>query len=50
MFRRHHTEDPLADRIDDLRAAVFIGNDGERVEKLAEHLASDFVCISSQPW
>jgi hypothetical protein len=32
MFRRHHTEDPLADRIDDLMAAVFIGNDRECME------------------
>ena len=48
MFRRHHTEDPLADRIDDLMAAVFIDNDRERLEKLAEHLAPDFVYISPQ--
>jgi hypothetical protein len=48
MFRRDHSEDPLADRIDDLMAAVFIDDDRERVEKLSEHLAPDFVYISPQ--
>jgi hypothetical protein len=48
MFRRHHSEDPLADRIDDLMAAVFIDDDRECLEKLAEHLAPDFVYISPQ--
>jgi hypothetical protein len=48
MFWRHHSEDQLADRIDDLTAAVFIDNNRERSEKLAEHLAPDFVYISSQ--
>jgi hypothetical protein len=48
MFRRDHSEDPLADRIDDLMAAVFIDNDRERVEKLSEHPAPDFVHISPQ--
>jgi hypothetical protein len=48
MFRRDHSEDPLADRIDDLMAALFIDNDRERVEKLSEHLAPDFVYISPQ--
>ncbi len=48
MFRRHHSEDPLADRIDDLMAAVFIDVDRERLEKLAGHLAPDFVYISPQ--
>jgi hypothetical protein len=33
MFGRHHTEDPLADRIDDLMAAVFIGNDRECMDR-----------------
>jgi hypothetical protein len=46
MFRRHLSEDPLADRIDDLMAAAFIDDDGERLEKLAEHLTPDFVNIS----
>jgi len=48
MFRRDHSEDPLADRIDDLMAAVFIDDDRERVEKLSEHLAPDFVYVSPQ--
>jgi hypothetical protein len=48
MFRRHHSEDPLADRIDDLMAAVFIDDDRERLEEWAEHLAPDFVYISPQ--
>jgi hypothetical protein len=48
MFRRDHSEDPLADRIDDLTAAVFIDDDRERVEKLSEHLAPDFVYVSPQ--
>ena len=46
MFWRHHSEDPLAHRIDDLMAAVFIDDDRERLEKLTEHLAADFVYIS----
>jgi hypothetical protein len=48
MFRRHHSEDPLADRIDDLMAAVLIDVDRERLKKLAGHLAPDFVYISPQ--
>jgi SnoaL-like domain len=48
MFRHHHSEEPLADRIDDLMTAVFIDGDRERLEKLAEHLAPDFVYISPQ--
>jgi hypothetical protein len=48
MFRRHHSEDPLAHRIDDLMAAVFIDDDRERLEKLGEHLAPAFVDISPQ--
>jgi hypothetical protein len=48
MFRRHHSEHALADRIDDLMAAVFIDDDRGRLEKLAEHLAPDFLYISPQ--
>jgi hypothetical protein len=48
MFRHHHSPDTLADRIDDLMAAVFISEQDERLEKLAEHLAPDFVYISPQ--
>jgi hypothetical protein len=48
MFWRHHSEDPLAHRIDDLMAAVFIDDDRERLEKLADHLGPDFVYISPQ--
>ena len=46
MFRRHHSEDPLADRIDDPMAAASIDDDRERLETLAEHLTPDFVNIS----
>jgi hypothetical protein len=48
MFRRHHSEDPLAGRIDDLMAAVFIDNNRERLEKLTEHVASHVVDTSPQ--
>jgi len=48
MFWRHHSEDPLAHRIDDLMAAVFIDDDRERLEKLANPLGPDFVYISPQ--
>jgi hypothetical protein len=47
MFR-HHPPDSLADRIDDLMVAVFINDDRERLEKVAEHVAPDFVYISPQ--
>jgi hypothetical protein len=48
MFRHHHGPDTLADRIDDLMVAVFIDDDAERLDKLAEHLAPSFVYISPQ--
>jgi hypothetical protein len=48
MFRRHHDPETLADRIDGLMVAVFIEDDRERLEKLAENLAPDFVYISPQ--
>jgi hypothetical protein len=46
VFRHHHHPETLAERIDELMAAVFITDDGERLARLAVHLAPDFVYIS----
>jgi hypothetical protein len=48
MFRHHHDPETLAERIDQLMVAVFIFSDRERLEKLAENMAPDFVSISPQ--
>ena len=48
MFGRRHNPEALADRIDQLMKAVFIREDRERLERLAEELAPDFVYISPQ--
>ena len=46
MFRRGHQDEAIAQRIDDLMAAVFVPDDGERLEALTRHVAPDFVYVS----
>ena len=46
MFRRDHHEEAVAARIDHLMAAVFDPDDRERLTRLADHLAPDFVYVS----
>jgi hypothetical protein len=45
VFRHHHPSS-VAERIDALMAAVFIGDDRERIERLSAQLAPGFVYIS----
>ena len=46
MFRHHHHPETLAERIDQLMVAVFIRDERDRMQRLAEHLAPDFVYIN----
>ena len=46
MFHHHHRAESVAERIDHLMIAVFIPDDRERVEKIAQELAPDFVYVS----
>jgi hypothetical protein len=41
---RHHS-DSVADRIDELMIAVFLADEHERIPRLTEHLAADFVYV-----
>jgi hypothetical protein len=45
VFRRDHRTEDVSRRIDHLMAAVFVPDEAERVARLAEHLADDFVYI-----
>lgn len=44
MPLRHHP-DSVADRIDELMAAVFLTDERERISRLTQHLAADFVYV-----
>jgi hypothetical protein len=46
VFRRNHTSESVATRIDHLMAAVFVSDDEDRLERLSAHVATDFVYIS----
>ena len=48
MFRRDHRAEALAARIDHLMEAVFVADDRERLTRLADHLAADFVYVSPE--
>jgi hypothetical protein len=45
VFHHHHVE-TVAARIDELMAAVFIRDDGERIAQLSPHLTEDFVFVT----
>jgi hypothetical protein len=45
VFRRDHRTEDVSQRIDHLMAAVFVPDETERVARLAEHLANDFVYV-----
>jgi hypothetical protein len=45
VFHHHHDAEPISERIDHLMDAVFIPDDRERLEKIAEELAPDFVYV-----
>jgi hypothetical protein len=48
VFRHDHQEEAIAERIDHLMAAVFLPDEGERLEALTRHLAADFVYVSPE--
>jgi hypothetical protein len=48
VFRRDHRAEALAARIDHLMEAVFVTDDRERLARLADHLAPDFVYVSPE--
>jgi hypothetical protein len=48
VFRRDHHVESLSIRIDHLMAAVFIPEEVDRVARLAEHLADDFVYVGPE--
>jgi len=48
VFGRDHHAEAVAQRIDHLMDAVFVASDRERLARLTEHLAPDFVYISPE--
>jgi hypothetical protein len=48
VFRRDHRAESLAARIDHLMEALFVADDRERLDRLADHLAPDFVYVSPE--
>ena len=48
MFGRDHHDEDVARRIDHLMEAVFVDDDGERLARLTEHVAPDFVYVSPE--
>ena len=48
MFGRDHHAEAVAERIDHLMEAVFVADDRDRLARLAEHLAPDFVYVSPE--
>jgi hypothetical protein len=46
VFRRDHTSETVAERVDHLMAAVFIADPDERMERLGRYLSADFVYVS----
>jgi hypothetical protein len=44
FWRDHHRED-VTERIDHLMTGVFVPDDGDRMARLGEHVASDFVYV-----
>jgi hypothetical protein len=48
VFGRDHHAEALAQRIDHVMEAVFVADDRDRLARLAEHLAPDFVYVSPE--
>jgi hypothetical protein len=48
VFGHDHQTEEVAVRIDHLMEAVFVADDGERMESLARHVAPDFVYVSPE--
>jgi hypothetical protein len=48
VFGRDHHAEAVAQRIDHLMEAVFVADDRDRLARLAEHLAPDFVYVSPE--
>ena len=46
VFRHHHHSEDVALRIDHLMEGVFVSDEHDRLERLAAHLAPDFVYVS----
>ena len=45
MFRHDHRDEAIATRVYHLTAAVFLPDDGERLEARTRHLAGGFVHV-----
>jgi hypothetical protein len=45
VFRHDHRTEDLSARIDHLMEAVFVADDADRLSRLAEHIAPDFVYV-----
>jgi hypothetical protein len=48
VFGRDHHAEAVAQRVDHLMEAVFVADDRDRLARLAEHLAPDFVYVSPE--
>ena len=48
VFGHDHQDEQIAERIDHLMAAVFVADEGERMEALTRHVAPDFVYVSPE--
>ena len=48
MFGRDHHAEAVAQRIDHIMEAVFVADEQDRLERLAAHLAPDFVYVSPE--
>ena len=48
VFGHDHEGEQIAERIDHLMAAVFVADEGERMEDLTRHVAPDLVYVSPE--
>ena len=48
VFRDHHQDEAVAERIDHLMTAVFVADDDERMRDLRRHVAADLVYVSPE--
>ena len=48
MFRHGHEDEQIAERIDHVMAAVFVANEGERMQMLHQHVAPDLIYVSPE--
>lgn len=48
MFRHGHEDEQIAQRIDHVMAAVFVADEGERMQMLHQHVAPDLIYVSPE--